>query len=177
MFDWTAFILGAILTAIITLPIAIFGNLATPWVKKLYDKSVFTSRTNKFMKTLEYYWEIERLKKDSNRFVLDVLSNMLRLLFALLLILLMVVSIILVLNLEGFPIFSKEFYLSFFTAAISAFYFIAYGIMSSIKAKYKHVYNFEEYKMDVKERLIELGLKPERADEVLGSGDTDKQEE
>jgi hypothetical protein len=60
--DWNTLVIGAIVGAVITLPIAIFGNLITPWVKSYFEKRSLSRRERRLFIILSRYKHICKLK-------------------------------------------------------------------------------------------------------------------
>ena len=59
--DWASLIIGAIVGGIITVPIAIFGNIATPWVKSYFKKRSLSTRERKLYVLRSRYRYIKNL--------------------------------------------------------------------------------------------------------------------
>lgn len=74
MDNWIAFILGGLLTAIITLPIAIFGNLISPRAKSIYDRSIFASRKKRIARLIQDYKLAKRFRGNYPYFLIYLLT-------------------------------------------------------------------------------------------------------
>ena len=75
--DLDTLIIGAIIGALVTLPIAIFGNLLSDWFRTIKDKSIFSSKQRKIKSILEEYRSIKEMSVDSSKILVFYLKQIL----------------------------------------------------------------------------------------------------
>lgn len=74
--DWNTLIIGAIVGAIVTLPIAIFSNLISPWIKTGYDKSIFSSKQRRIDALIQEHKRIRAFREDKVLLVLAAIRGL-----------------------------------------------------------------------------------------------------
>jgi hypothetical protein len=155
--DLGTLIIGAIIGGIVTLPIAIFANIATPWVKSYFKKSSFSIRERRLYLLRERYQYIKKLKETATYFEIEIFQ---RIGWIILLIveLLPVIGagILIPLNrLEGFPKFDsilmgKLFGLLLFSIVGFSFFFEMDNLLNALT-------EYDKYKEETKKKFIKLG--------------------
>jgi hypothetical protein len=163
--EWLFLLLGLLLG----IPFSILANFATPWVKSVYDKGVFSSRVNKIENIIIDYQATKIYKQNPLRYIARILSDIIILMF-LFFTLVIIVGLVIINVQREIPTsdLAGELGYAFLLLLVMATFFLSNWRAVSIRKKIFDIFDFDEYRVEVIEKLKNLGLKQDTIDEFLG---------
>jgi hypothetical protein len=164
--DWITLLKGALTGAIITLPIALFANIAVPWVKSFFEKSSLSINERRIHILLDNYKDVKTYKLNSGIFI-DKLLRLLGLMMVIAGILLFTIGLILIRTILN-PSFGKTNQTLFLLgmAGSSVLLFPPYSLYFYLSGFFNRVGNFVKYKEETITELKKLGDNPEELDKI-----------
>ena len=163
---WSTLLKGALTGAIITLPIAMFGNIAVPWVKSFFEKSSLSMNERRIHILLDNYKEIQTYKLNSGIFI-DKLLRLLGLMMVIAGILLFIIGLTLIRIIVNPSLGTTNQTLFLLGMAGSAvLLFPPYFLYFYLSGFFNRVGNFVKYKEETITELKKLGATPEALDRI-----------
>lgn len=162
--DWNTLIIGAIVGAIVTLPIAIFGNLISPWVKSYWDKGSLSIRERRILVLMEHYKVISYLKNIPSYGTYYILRRL-------------AISVLGVFALVGVAILHADFYGTsssrfgsytnmILVIAFLLMYMLGFLQIFSVTKDITETLDFMKFRKKTLSTLINLGVNPEELDKI-----------
>ena len=163
---WSTLFKGALTGAIVSLPLAMFGNIAVPWVKSFFEKSLLSMNERRIHILLDNYKDVKTYKLNSGIFI-DKLLRLLGFMMVVAGILLFTIGLILIRTLLDPSLGTTNqtlFLLGMAGSAVLLFppcflYFYLSGF-------FNRVGNFVKYKEETITELQKLGAHPEALDRI-----------
>jgi hypothetical protein len=163
MDNWIVFLLVNVVLVIV---LGILTNLATPWVKSAYERSIFSSRKKRIESIIKEFNTRKELKKDGLRLINAYLIRIAYMVFVVLT-MVIVLGMLLVSEFYPVPFFNRldpataNIVMWFFSLFV---YILVYRVMRSIRDVNSSIREFDKYREKVIKNLVKLGGNPEELD-------------
>lgn len=154
MENWTIFILGLVLG----IPLSIFANVATPWVKSYFENRLLTTKGRKIKYLTDEYKIMKELKESDSKLTNWYLRKVITMLFGV--VSLITISVLLLSS----PMVGDNIFTWSFLVGILAIYVLTYQIYNQTINVRRDISNFDKFKQKALEKLIKLGGNPDDLD-------------
>ena len=163
---WSTLFKGALTGAIVSLPLAMFGNIAVPWVKSFFEKISLSISERRIHILLNNYKDVKTYKLNSGIFI-DKLLRLLGLMMVIAGILLFTIGLILIRTILNPSLGTTNQTLFLLGMAGSAvLLFPPYFLYFYLNGFFNRVGNFVKYKEETITELQKLGAHPEALDRI-----------
>jgi len=159
MDNWVTFLLVNVVLVIV---LGILTNLATPWVKSAYDKSIFSSRQKRIKTIIEDYRYTKALRINREYAIIVLIGKVVRGLIYVVLLIAYIGS-----NIFLFMVPSQHSSLSYTfraTVVLIVGAFVYFQLNGIANEAYSMTGGFEKYREKTIAKLIKLGGNPEDLD-------------
>ena len=166
MSEWTFLVLGLLLG----IPLSIFANVATPWVKSAIEESVFSSRRKRLERLLHQYGRIKSYNNDRTLLITELLRQLTAGIMAIFLFGIFGVLSVAIMVYDADPLF-QEIVLTSKSGLFVSLLFICFMLTIPLVGLYNDALSiiidtldFPSYTEKVKIKITRLGGNPEDLD-------------